>query len=154
PAPRTCTPPRKDAMTGEETIEKMIRLRMPHMAHAFRDLLNRATGSSLSLEEGVGLLIDREWTERENRSTARRLKDARLGQQACLEDFWCEPTRGLDKSLVRSFATCQWVRSHHNLIVIGATGTGKSYLAAALAEAACRRGFRALRVRAPRFLGE
>jgi DNA replication protein DnaC len=141
-------------MTGEETADKMIRLRLPHMAHAFRELLDRAAGSSLSIEEAVGLLIDREWTERENRRTARRLKEAKLGMQACLEDLWCDPARGIDKSAVRSFATCQWVRAKQNIIAIGATGTGKSYLAAALAEAACRRGYRALRVRVPRFLGE
>lgn len=141
-------------MTSEETIEKMMRLRLPHMAHAFRELLDRARGGSLTVEEGVGLLIDREWTERENRRTARRLKDAKLGMQACLEDVWCDPARGLDKSLLRSLATCHWVRAKQNVLVVGATGTGKSYLAAALAEAACRRGFRALRVRVPRFLGE
>jgi len=141
-------------MTNEETIEKMVRLRLPHMAHAFRELLEKAAGSSLTVEEGVGLLIDQEWTERENRRTARRLKDAKLGMQACLEDLWCDPGRGLEKSVLRSMATCQWVRAKQNILVIGATGTGKSYLAAALAEAACRRGFRALRVRVPRFLGE
>ena len=141
-------------MTSEETIEKMMRLRLPHMAHAFRELLDRAAGGALTVEEGVGLLIDREWTERENRRTARRLKDAKLGMQACLEDLWCDPARGLEKSVLRSMATCQWVRAKQNILVIGATGTGKSYLAAALAEAACRRGFRALRVRVPRFLGE
>lgn len=141
-------------MTSEETIEKMMRLRLPHMAHAFRELLDRAAGGVLTVEEGVGLLIDREWTERENRRTARRLKDAKLGMQACLEDLWCDPARGLDKSVLRSMATCQWVRAKQNILVIGATGTGKTYLAAALAEAACRRGFRALRVRVPRFLGE
>jgi DNA replication protein DnaC len=141
-------------MTSEETIEKMMRLRLPHMAHAFRELLDRAKGAALTVEEGVGLLIDREWTERENRRTARRLKDAKLGMQACLEDAWCDPARGLDKSVLRSLATCQWVRAKQNVLIIGATGTGKSYLAAALAEAACRRGFRALRVRVPRFLGE
>ena len=111
-------------MTSEETIEKMMRLRLPHMAHAFRELLDRAAGGVLTVEEGVGLLIDREWTERENRRTARRLKDAKLGMQACMEDLWCDPARGLDKSVLRSMATCQWVRAKQNILVIGATGTG------------------------------
>jgi DNA replication protein DnaC len=141
-------------MTTEETIDKMTQLKLVAMAEAFRDQLDRAAGSSLSLEECVGLLIDREWTERESRRSARRIKDAKLGMQASLEDLWCDPARGLDKATMRSFASCHWVRAKQNVIAIGATGTGKSFLGAALAEAACRRGYRALRVRAPRLLGE
>jgi hypothetical protein len=109
------------SMTSEETIEKMIQLRLPQMAHAFRDLLNRAAGHGLSVEEAVGLLIDREWTERENRRTAQCLPDAKLGMQACLEDLWCDPTRGLDKATVRSLASCQWVRTKKDVIAISAT---------------------------------
>jgi DNA replication protein DnaC len=74
--------------------------------------------------------------------------------QACLEDLWCDPARGVDKAVVRSFGTCHWVRAKQNVIVIGMTGTGKSYIGAALAEAACRHGFRALRVRVPRLLAD
>jgi DNA replication protein DnaC len=73
---------------------------------------------------------------------------------ACLEDVWCDSTRGLDKSTVRSLATCQWVRSKQNVIAIGATGVGKSYIGAALAQAACRNGFRALCTRVPRLVHE
>jgi DNA replication protein DnaC len=141
-------------MTSEETINKLIQLKLNEMAHSFREQLDKAPGSSLSVEECVGLMVDREWTERENRRTARRIKEAKLGMRACLEDLWCNPTRGIDKATVRSLATCQWVRAKQNVIAVGATGTGKSYVAAALAEAACRRGFRALHVRVPRLLGE
>lgn len=141
-------------MTVEETIDKLIQLRLPHMANALRAELDRAAGSALSVEECVGLMVDGEWTERENRRTGRRIKDAKLGMQACIEDLWCDPARGLDKAVVRSLATCQWVRAKQNVIVIGMTGTGKSYVGAAFAEAACRRGYRALRVRVPRLLGE
>jgi DNA replication protein DnaC len=141
-------------MTVEETIDKMIQLRLPHMAHALREQLERAAGSTLSVEECVGLMVDREWTERENRRINRRIKDAKLGMQACLEDVHCDPARGLDKAVLRSFGTCQWVRAKQNVIVIGMTGTGKSYVSAALAEAACRRGYRALRARVPRLLND
>jgi DNA replication protein DnaC len=141
-------------MTVEETIDKLIQLRLPHMASALRAELARAAGSALSVEECVGLMVDGEWTERENRRTGRRIKDAKLGMQACLEDLWCDPARGLDKAVVRSLATCQWVRAKQNVIVIGMTGTGKSYVGAALAETACRRGYRALRVRVPRLLAD
>ena len=141
-------------MIVEETIEKMKQLKLPHMAEAFRELLDKAAGSALSVEECVGLMIDREWTARENSRVTRLIKDAKLGMQACMEDVWCEPTRGVDKAVVRSLSTCQWVKAKQNVILIGLTGTGKSYLGAALAEAACRRGHRALRVRAPRLLDE
>jgi DNA replication protein DnaC len=141
-------------VTAEETIDKLIQLRLPHMASALRAALDSAPGSALSFEESIGLMVDREWTERENRRTGRRIKDAKLGMQACLEDLWCDPARGVDKAVVRSFGTCQWVRAKQNVIVIGMTGTGKSYIGAALAEAACRNGFRALRVRVPRLLAD
>lgn len=141
-------------MTVEETIDKLIQMKLPHMASALRAALERAAGNALSVEECVGLMVDREWTERDNRRTGRRIKDAKLGMQACVEDLWCDPSRGLDKAVVRSLGTCQWVRAKQNVIVIGMTGTGKSYVSAALAEAACRRGYRALRVRVPRLLGE
>lgn len=138
----------------EETLHKLIRLKLPHMAEALRAELEKGPGSALSLEECVGLMVDREWTERENRRTGRRIKDAKLGMQACLEDVRCGPDRGLDKSVVRGLSTGQWVRAKQNVIVIGMTGTGKSYLGAALAESACRQGYRALRTRVPRLLEE
>jgi len=141
-------------MTVEETIDKLIQLKLPHMASALREQLDRRAGSALSVEECVGLMVDREWTEQDNRRVRRRIKDARLGMQACLEDLWCDPARGLDKAAVRALGACGWVRAKQNVIVIGMTGTGKSYLGAALAEAACRRGYRALRTRVPRLLGE
>ncbi len=141
-------------MTIEETIDKLVQLRLPHMATVLRAQLDRGAGSALSLEECVGLMVDREWTERENRRNNRRIKDAKLGMQACVEDLWCDPARGLDKPLMRSLGTCGWVRAKQNVIIIGMTGTGKSYVSSALAEAACRHGYRALRVRVPRLLDE
>ena len=119
-----------------------------------RELLTKPPGNGMSFEEKLGLLVEREWTDRENRRLARRLKDAKLGMSACLEDVWCEPARGLDKAVVRSLATCQWVRAKQNVIAIGATGVGKTFLGAALAQAACRNGFRALCTRVPRLVHE
>ena len=84
-------------MTVEETIDKLIQLKLPHMAAALRAQLDRP-GNALGVEECVGLMVDREWTERDNRRLGRRLKDAKLGMQACLEDVRCDPARGLDKA--------------------------------------------------------
>jgi DNA replication protein DnaC len=78
----------------------------------------------------------------------------KLATQATLEDVACEPERGIAKAVVRQLATCRWVREHHNVIVVGKTGVGKSYLGAALADAACRAGHRSLFVRVPRMLEE
>jgi IstB-like ATP binding protein len=91
-------------MTVEETIDKLIQIKLPHMAKALRELLDRAPGSALSVDECVGLMVDREWTERENRRTGRRIKEAKLGMQACLEDVRCDPNRNLDKAVLRSLS--------------------------------------------------
>ena len=98
------------------------------------------------------MIVDREWTDRDNRRLARRLKEARLAVDASLEDAVCDAGRGLDKAAVRQLATCAWVRAKQNVIVVGATGVGKTFLGAALAQAACRQGFRALCVRVPRLV--
>lgn len=141
-------------MIHEETIQKLLEMKLRTMAQALRELMESAPGNQLSFEEQLGLLVDREWTERRNQQLARRLKQAKLGCSACLEDVWCEPGRGVDKATVRALATCQWVRAKQNVIAIGATGVGKSYVGAALAQAACRNGFRALCKRVPRLLHE
>lgn len=141
-------------MILEETIKKLHDLKMRVMADAVRELVTKPPGHKLSFEEQLGMVVEQEWIERQNAALARRLKQAKLGQSACLEDVWCEPERGIDKAVVRGFATCQWVRSKQNVIVIGQTGVGKSYIGSALAQAACRNGFRALCTRVPRLLHE
>jgi DNA replication protein DnaC len=125
------------------------------MAKTFRELLADSPGNQLSFGERVGLLVDREWIDRENRRLGRLLRGAKLPQaEASLENVWSDAARGIDKSVVRDLATCKWVRSKHNVIVVGKTGVGKTYLGAALAQAACRQGFRALCVRVPRLVHE
>ena len=141
-------------MINEETMKKLLELRLHAMADALRELIDKPPGNKLSFEEQIGLLVDREWTDRQNRQLARRLKQAKLGMSACLEDVRCDAARGIDRSVIRSLATCQWIRSKQNVIAIGQTGVGKSYLGAALAQAACRNGFRALCTRVPRLLQE
>jgi len=139
-------------VTIDETIQKLIELKLHTLAKAFREMLQMPPSKQLSFEDKLGLLVDREWAERDNRRVARRVKEARLSVRAAPEEVLCDATRGLDRAQVRELSTCQWVRSHHNLIVLGATGVGKSFLASALAQAAIRQGFRALFVRVPRLL--
>lgn len=140
-------------MLNEETIEKLIAMRLKGMVNAFREELERPN-SGLSFEERFGMLVDREWTLRQERSLARRLKAAKLKQQACMEDIDYRTPRGLDRSLMRSFATCQWIKAQHNMIITGPTGVGKSFIACALANKACREGYTAYYVRTPRLFQE
>src|SRR5688572_29048387 len=129
-------------------------MRLPSMALATRELLGSAPGNELSFEEKLGLIVDREWTERDNRRLARRLKDAKLGTRASLDNVLCDPERGIDKATIRQLSTCSWVQAKHNVVIVGKTGVGKSYLGSALADAACRKGYRSVFFRVPRLLEE
>lgn len=139
-------------MLIEETLQKMLSLRMPAMAAATRELIQSAPSNQLSFEDRLGIIVDREWTDRDSRRVARRIREAKISTRASLEAVECDAARGLDKSFIKLMTTCAWVESHHSVLITGATGTGKSFLGAALAEAACRRGHRALFLRVPRVL--
>jgi DNA replication protein DnaC len=137
---------------NQATLEKMQSMKMSAMAEAFQKQFESPQYGELSFEERVGMLIDTEWTAREQRKLARRLKGAKLRYPACLEDLDYHPSRGLDRQVVLSLGTCAWITSHQNLLITGPTGTGKTYLACSFAERACRSGFTAHYVRAPRLL--
>jgi DNA replication protein DnaC len=125
-------------------------MRLHTIADALRDQLQQPPLQELSFEERIAMLVDREWIARENRKLQRRLKAARLKQQAAVEDIDFRHPRGLDKSVMLTLSNCNWIRNHQNVIVTGQTGIGKSYLAEALAQKACREGFTALYYRSPR----
>jgi DNA replication protein DnaC len=110
--------------------------------------------AALRFEERLGLLVDRELTAREDRRLKTRLHKAKLRQTACIEDIDYRHPRGLDKSLMRSLATCQWIRDRHNVLITGPTGIGKTWLACALGHQACREGWTVLYLRLPRLLQE
>jgi len=137
-------------MLTNATVEKMTALRLPALAEAFQAQLTRPEFAELQFEERVGLLIDAEWTAREQRTQRRRLKAAGLRHQACLEDINWTAARGLDRSVILSLGTCGFIRDRRNLLITGSTGLGKSYLACAFADRACRSGFSAVYIRAPR----
>lgn len=139
-------------MLTQATLEKMQAMKMHAMAEALEAQLTASQYAELSFEERMGLLIDTEWTHREQRKLRRRLKAARLRYPACLEDVDFRAPRGLDRQVVLSLGSCRWIQDHQNLILTGPTGTGKSFLACAFAERACRSGFSASYVRAPRLL--
>lgn len=142
-------------MTDEETVHKLLEMKLTAMAQAFRDLLAQAPGHQMSFSEQAALMVDREWTDRENRRLARLTRAAKLSvSDASLENVWCDPSRGIDKALVRELATAKWIRNKQNVIVVGKTGVGKTFFGAALAQAACRNGMRSLCTRVPRLLHE
>jgi len=128
------------------------RLRLLGMLLALKELMNSPQAESLSFEERLGLIVDREITDRENRQLTSRLRKAKLRQQACVEDVDFRYRRALDKALFLQLAQCAWVKEHHNVLIIGPTGVGKTYLACALAHKACREGYSAAYYRLPRLL--
>lgn len=136
------------------TLDKLRALKLEGMADALQEQGALPECASLSFEERLGLLVDREMTRRHNKALRLRLGRAQLRQHACLEDIDFRAGRGLDRSQWMALASCDWVRRHENCILTGATGVGKSFLACALAEKACREGLEALYRRVPRLLEE
>lgn len=134
------------------TLEKLTALRLEGMAQALAEQLQMRDLEGLGFEERLGLLVDREMTERQNRKLRIRLKKAHLRLNAVVEDIDFRSPRGLDKSMILSLSSCRWVAEHHNVLITGPTGVGKSYLACALAQKACREGYRAQYYRMPRLL--
>ena len=139
-------------MLTEHTIDKMNAMKLYAFAEAFSQQLASAEFSELSFEERTGLLVDAEYTARENRKLSRRLSAAKLRYPASIENIDYKTPRKLDRQQLLSLATCAWLVEHHNLIITGPTGIGKSFLACAFVERACRRRFNAYYVRAPRLI--
>ena len=137
-------------MLTHPTVDKLQQLRCAGMAKAFAEQLDSSEVDALSFEERLGLLVDREITERHSRQLTNRLRRARLKHDACIEDVDFRHRRGLDKPLVLSLADGRWVREHLNVLVCGPTGIGKSWIACALAHSACRHGHSALYLRSSR----
>jgi DNA replication protein DnaC len=141
-------------MLNHPTYERLTQLRLHGMAKALAEQAQSPEVQALSFEERLGLLVEREATERHNRQTSSRLRRARLKQAAVAEDIDYRHPRGLDRALLRRLLTGEWVRGHQNVLLTGPTGVGKTYLACALANAACRQGYTALYQRLPRLLEE
>jgi len=129
------------------TLEKLNTLRFTCMAAALDEQMQMNSLDGLGFEERLGILLDREMAVRQTRRMNTRLRKAKLRQDGCIEDINFRHPRGLDKSLVLRLAGCEWIKEHNNLIITGPTGVGKTYLACAFAQKACREGYSTLYLR-------
>ena len=141
-------------MLHQPTLDKLQELKLAGMLRAYQEQEQLPDGHTLSFEERLGLLVDRELTERANRRLTTRLRFARLRQEACLEDIDFRHPRGLDRSVLLGLADCRWIAHHDNCLIVGPTGAGKSYVACALGQQACREGYSVRYLRLPRLLSE
>jgi DNA replication protein DnaC len=130
-------------MLNQPTIEKLAHMKLYAMANAFRTQVESVDAQQLSFEERFALLVDEQFLWRENRALERRLRSAKLKQKATIEDINYQHPRGLDRKLLRSLARSEWVRQKQNILLLGPTGIGKSWIGCALAQKACRDGFTA-----------
>ena len=141
-------------MLTEQTVERLRTLRLGAIADAYLAQQRDAATASLSFDERLGMLVDAEHLARDNRALTRRLKEAKLRlSHACLEDLDYSG-RKLDRALIRQLATCRWVADHQHIVITGPTGVGKTFLACALGQQACRHHYRVIYRRLPRLFPE
>ena len=141
-------------MLTHPILEKLQQMKFYGMLTALEEQMQMADIEKLGFEDRFALLVDREMTERENRRLKTRLRKAKLRLNASIEDIDFRHPRGLDKTLFMQLADCRYLKEHNNVLIIGPTGVGKTYLACALAQNACRKGYTALYFRLPRLLHE
>jgi len=139
----------------QPTVDQLSELRLHAITRAWKAQQQDPSMSDLGFDERLALLVEAEWTERQNKRLERLLREAKLRiAGACVEDIDYAKERKLDKAVVRQLATGRWIEAHHNVVITGATGVGKTYVACALGQQACRQGFRVLYRRAPRLFDE
>jgi len=136
-------------MLIEQTIEKLYAMKLNGLADSLKEQLQQPDINELTFEERFSLMVDRQWTWKEDRRMKRLLQNAGLKINACIEDIDYKTPRGLKKSVILHLSGCDWIRSAQNIIVTGPTGVGKTYLGCALANRACRMGFPSLYIRLP-----
>jgi len=141
-------------MLNHPTLDKLRELKLTGMKDALEEQQQMHDIETLDFEERLGLMVDREITVRAERRLTTRLRNARLREQATIEDLDYRHPRGLDKALMQSLIGGQWLKEHLNLLITGPTGVGKTWIACALAHKACRDGFTAQYRRVSRLFDE
>jgi len=140
-------------MLRHATLDQLAELKLHGMAKAFEEQLSMPDLSELGFEERLGLLVEREATERASRRLTTRLRRAKLREQAAIEDIDWRVRRGLEKGQILRLGSCQWIADHLNVLVTGKAGVGKTFLACAFGHKACREGYTVLYLRVPRLFG-
>ncbi|MFH1416209.1 MAG: IS21-like element helper ATPase IstB [Elusimicrobiota bacterium] len=135
-------------MLTHPTLDKLRQLKLYGMTKEFEKQSGCTDYDGMGFEERLGLIVDMEMTEKENRRLITRLRQARLRQQACMENIDYHTPRKLDKALIKSLGTCKWLKDKLNVLVTGSTGTGKSFISCSLGHRACLNGYRTLYFRA------
>ena len=138
-------------MLNEQTLDKLYAMKLSGMADAFQEQLQQPSLSPLSFEERFGMVVDRQGTWKEDCRMKRLLQEAKLKIQASVEDIDYKSPRGIDRSVMMSLSSCDWIKKHQNILITGPTGVGKTFLACALAHKACQEGYRSFYLRAPKF---
>ena len=142
-------------MLNDNTTNKLHEMKLGVMATSFREQMKDKAFNEMSFEDRFGLLVDAEWNARKSNRLARLIKNADFAySNACVEDIEYHADRGLDKALISRLSTCNYISENHNIIILGATGTGKTYIANALGMAACRNFCTVKYIRLPDLLGE
>ena len=142
-------------MLQEPMMDKLLAMRLHGMADALKAQQQDPAARELSFLDRLALLVDQQWNWRQNQALARRLHTAKLRGNACVEEIDYRAARGLDKSVIRALAQeSGWVRNHEHVFILGPTGVGKSFLACALAQKACREGYGAYYARVPRIFAQ
>ncbi len=142
-------------MLSQPTADKLAELRLHALSRAWQDQTEDPSIHDLAFDERMALLVEAEWLDRQNKRLTRALKEAKLRiSSACIEDVEFAAERKLDRKKIRELSSCQWIENHQNVVITGKTGVGKSYLACALAQQACRKGYRAIYRRTPRLFDE
>lgn len=141
-------------MLVEQTMDKLVSMKLQGMAEALQRWMDSPREKQMTPHDVVGMLVDAEWHVREERKLTARLRTARFRQEASMEDIDYQHPRGLQKSVMLDLAACRWVTANQNVIFTGQTGVGKSYLACALGQKACREGYTVAYRRASRLLDE
>ncbi|MGP4073744.1 IS21-like element helper ATPase IstB [Piscibacillus sp. B03] len=142
-------------MTNENTLTKLNEMRMNAMAESYNEQLINPSYQELSFEERFNILVDKEWSRRKNNKLDRLIKGAGFRySHACIEDIEYHPDRKLDKAQILRLASCEYINERKNIIIKGASGNGKSYIACAFGMAACRNFYKVKYVRLPDLLDE
>ena len=128
-------------MSLQMLYNQLLELRLPAFCQALREQQSNPRYAELTFEDRLALLVDQECVRRRENRIQRNIKLAAFPMQAAFEDLDFAPARGLDRRVILELAQCQWISSRHNLLVLGPTGSGKSFLVSAFGQAAARHGF-------------